>query len=322
MGDFFFGCNIPFSVVESQHFQEFCVALRPAYHPPSRKLLSTHILDEVHDKFCVHVEFEPNSVLLIDGWQNSSSNTKNVTCLLHSSTGEALFLENFDFSGEKETGDKLAEVVEKAKIKAQKEHATKIYAIVSDNASNMKCMGRSVNEWHLTCNSHTGQLLAKDIVPTQVANYVGEVLKAFSSPDAEHHILKQGGRAITLACETRWCSHRDSFVNLMKNLQFMKKVVAENTVKVKPHIFSLLYNEQFVKNVEDCIQLFNPVCNLINKCQSSTASIADAAEEWLKLELPEGYDEAETHLANRRKYALNVYCLAANFLHPQYEGKN
>lgn len=38
LGKLFFGCNIPFSIVESEHFKDFCQALRPAYKPPSRKV--------------------------------------------------------------------------------------------------------------------------------------------------------------------------------------------------------------------------------------------------------------------------------------------
>lgn len=38
LGKLFFGCNIPFSIVESEHFKGFCQAWRPAYKPPSRKV--------------------------------------------------------------------------------------------------------------------------------------------------------------------------------------------------------------------------------------------------------------------------------------------
>jgi hypothetical protein len=43
LGKLFFGCNIPFSVVESVHFKDFCQSLRLAYNPPSRTTLSTRV---------------------------------------------------------------------------------------------------------------------------------------------------------------------------------------------------------------------------------------------------------------------------------------
>uniref|UniRef100_A0A2S2Q393 Uncharacterized protein n=1 Tax=Sipha flava TaxID=143950 RepID=A0A2S2Q393_9HEMI len=43
LGKLFFGCNIPFSVVESVHFKDFCQSLRLAYNSPSRTTLSTRV---------------------------------------------------------------------------------------------------------------------------------------------------------------------------------------------------------------------------------------------------------------------------------------
>ncbi|EFN75512.1 hypothetical protein EAI_03536, partial [Harpegnathos saltator] len=43
---FFFGCNISFSVVESVHFKNFISILNPTYKLPTRKTLSTSILDK------------------------------------------------------------------------------------------------------------------------------------------------------------------------------------------------------------------------------------------------------------------------------------
>lgn len=79
----FFGCNIPFSVVESVHFKEFCQSLRPAYKPPSRTTLSTSVLNKVHDSFCAAIKFHPNSALLIDGWKNEGANTKKVAIVYY-----------------------------------------------------------------------------------------------------------------------------------------------------------------------------------------------------------------------------------------------
>lgn len=74
----FFGCNIPFSIVESEHFKDFCQASRPTYKPPSRKVLSSHLLNEVHNNICSSLRFRSDSVLLIDGWKNEAANTKIV----------------------------------------------------------------------------------------------------------------------------------------------------------------------------------------------------------------------------------------------------
>nr|CAI5839819.1 unnamed protein product [Callosobruchus analis] len=93
--------------------------------------------------------------MIIDGWKNENSNSKNVTVLLHSASGKAVFLENCDFSTEKETGEKLSEIIELSKKIAMDKYGTTVYCVVSDNATNMTKMGRITDILHLTCNSHT-----------------------------------------------------------------------------------------------------------------------------------------------------------------------
>lgn len=55
LGKLFSGCNIPFSVVESVYFKKFCQLLRPACKPPSRTILLTRVLNEIHNTFCVAI---------------------------------------------------------------------------------------------------------------------------------------------------------------------------------------------------------------------------------------------------------------------------
>ena len=47
---FFFGCGIPFNVVESDHFFKFVHKLNPNYKLPSRKTLGGSILGRTYAK--------------------------------------------------------------------------------------------------------------------------------------------------------------------------------------------------------------------------------------------------------------------------------
>lgn len=67
-------------------------------------------------------------------------------------------------TGESETCDKLSKIVDRCVEKAKNMYKTDVYAVVSDNASNMRKMGRNVSLWNSTCNSHTGHLLLKNLV--------------------------------------------------------------------------------------------------------------------------------------------------------------
>ena len=50
VAEFVFGCNLPFAVVEHPLFRAMVETLRPGYKPPSRKTLSSTLLDQVHNK--------------------------------------------------------------------------------------------------------------------------------------------------------------------------------------------------------------------------------------------------------------------------------
>lgn len=50
IAEFFFGNNIPFSVVESSTFRKMVKKFRPSYVPPSRRNLSSKLLDKVNEK--------------------------------------------------------------------------------------------------------------------------------------------------------------------------------------------------------------------------------------------------------------------------------
>ncbi|KAJ8976293.1 hypothetical protein NQ317_001932 [Molorchus minor] len=47
LAKFFLGCNIPFSVVESDNFKNFMKTLQPSYSPPSLQTLSAVLLDKI-----------------------------------------------------------------------------------------------------------------------------------------------------------------------------------------------------------------------------------------------------------------------------------
>ncbi|XP_011685453.1 PREDICTED: uncharacterized protein LOC105448508 [Wasmannia auropunctata] len=134
---FFFGCNIPFNVIESDHFKNFVKALRPAYrlHLPGRKALSSTLLEKEYER-CLKMSkdiINPESVLLIDGWKNTSNNTKTVVTILHNAKGHAAFLNAWDVTSESETSDKLTDIVNKSIQLAMNLYGTTIYAVVSDN---------------------------------------------------------------------------------------------------------------------------------------------------------------------------------------------
>lgn len=202
--------------------------LRPEYVPyiPGRKKLSTTVLDDRH-KF--HVETAnarrpdvQDSVMLIDGWKNSSSNAKTVVTMLHTINTDNIFLQAVDITGSSETGAKLEEIVQESIKIAKEKIGTNVYAVLSDNASNMKLMGNLTNLWHSTCKSHTGNLLAENLVDKNLKTAVLKIIKEFKQADFENYIVGLGGCRMILPCDTRWCSYRNAYKRLIMNLPHKK----------------------------------------------------------------------------------------------------
>jgi hypothetical protein len=151
------------------------------------------------------------------------------------------------------------------------EYNTTVCAM-SDNASVMIKMGDMLKHTisHTTCNSHTANLLAKNVINKTCTEKIINILKEFKHVDIEKKIIAKGGHRIKLPCETRWCSYRDAYLSLINNLQYMKVVAAESDTKgKKSKSTTLLYDEDFLKEVKESIEIFYPNCKLINTCQSA-----------------------------------------------------
>lgn len=228
-----------------------------------------------------------NGVLLIDGWKNSSANTKNVVCTIQTQDGKSIFLHSWDFSELRETGDELVRVIDEAVAMAKDRFNINIYAVVSDNASSMMKMGRLVEVWHTTCHSHSGNLLLKSLVDVKFAESINKLLREFRTPLAERELKRRKGTRIMIACDTRWCSYRDTFRCCLKNLNIMRQLVEEGLVTPKQP--SLLNDSTLSDQLRDSIIIFDPICELVNKCQATHCKIADAAEYWLSLNISVEY---------------------------------
>lgn len=324
MAEFIFGCNVPFNIVESHYFIKFVSTLNSSYKPPTRKTLSTTLLDKVHDKLekeCAEKLRGTDSVLLMDGWKNSANNTKLVVSTIHNANGDFAFLDCADFTSNSETSEELVKAAKHSIQLAQEKYGSKIYAAVTDNAANMISMGKNLPLWNLTCNSHSGNLVAKDIVDKEFADTIRKVLKEYKSSKLEKELTIRGGKRIKLPCDTRWNSYRDSFECFLENVEFMREIAKIDNFNVKPASKEILEDKSIDDKVIGYLTTFNPICKLVNSCQQLTCNIADAIEEWLSLRFPSHDAAREDILNNRLKKVIHPIGLAANYLHPVYQGQ-
>lgn len=338
MAEFFYGCNVPFNASESKYFKNFVHALRPSYDIPHRKKLSGILLDKTNEKMerenaKLVEQMGKKATLLIDGWQNSSANKHQVVTMLATANDQKMMLESYDTSGIRDTAENIAEIVRKSVDLAKNRYDAEVYACVTDDARNMTSMGTKSGLLFTTCNAHTGNLLAGDILKSskhaQIMAKVLVVQKDFRRPPLQSRLLAADGKKSVLCCVTRWTSQRGAAVSFINNLSCMKKVAADcdaelendkNAIRPKAGVSQLLFNENFIESVKMLIALLDPVAELTNFCQKSNVSIADAVEKWLDLL---ANDKLEKYVKERCKQSnvFNNVTMTANFLHPEYRGK-
>lgn len=110
LGLMIFGCNLPFTIVESVHFISFVNALDPNYKIPCRQTVASSILDKCYfnaqaRERCQQTE---KATLISDGWKNDGNQTKLIVTMAKiRSTGKEILIKSYDLSADKVDSDKV-----------------------------------------------------------------------------------------------------------------------------------------------------------------------------------------------------------------------
>ena len=147
VAEFVFGCNLPFSVVEHPLFRTLVETLRPGYRPPSRKTLSSTLLDQEHNKLhsTMRGKLEGKTVTMQqDGWStlhNDPVISTSVTC-----EGNGYFIDAQYSGANAKTAEYCQEMLLKSKTFAENTYGCKVKTIVTDNARNMSKMREALEK--------------------------------------------------------------------------------------------------------------------------------------------------------------------------------
>lgn len=135
LGVMIFGCNLPFSLVDSQLFKNFVYLLDPSYNIPSSKTLKTTVLNRIFEKFSKYLkqENEAKGTLMVDGWKNKSSNSKTVTTMIKPRFAKEIFLKSYDFSMLSENHENILEMMEDSKTIAKQMHNIDLDSVCTDH---------------------------------------------------------------------------------------------------------------------------------------------------------------------------------------------
>lgn len=330
LAKFFFGCSIPYKVVEDEYFLDLVKALcniKFQYKPPCRQTLATTFLHNLHDDMVIErkrVLHGRPCVMLVDGWKNKSNNKKNLVCTIRNINTPQTFLTCSDISLEKEDGQTLAAILSEAIKFAKEKYDADVFAIVTDNDSKIVCGARLTLDTHdqpliqSTCSSHSGNLLIKSFVDNSFTECIRSICTTFRDPKLESLLLRQGGTKLKNYPDTRFCYVRDTSQSIIKNLVHLRNVALIEDVEINDRVFENLFNNEFKDRLSNMINVVTPICVLINECQDPQCNVADATQKWLSLQVPT--TEYNIILQARIKKAVWPVGYAANLLHPIYQG--
>lgn len=92
--------------------------------------------------------------------------------------------------------------------------------------------------------------------------------------------------------------------------------VTDQGITIDATVLQLMFDGNFLKQVDDGITLLDIMFTLINKCQQNKFSIADKAEDWLLLKSLNGCPELEKILVRDKNiFLLLTACLQTSYIH-------
>ncbi|XP_064475346.1 uncharacterized protein LOC135389209 [Ornithodoros turicata] len=346
-----YSSNTPFAVVENEYWRELFNLVRPSYPLPSRYLLSGPLLDAEFQRARIHVEELLKSAsyltLLTDGWTNIRGESI-VNFIV--ATPEPQFYKCVDTGNNRHTATYIS-----SEIRAVIESlgSSKVVAVVTDNASNMKAACDLVTQHypHVTaigCAAHGLNLLMNDLMgldtlrelnkqAREVIEYVkrSHIVAATFKQKQESNDGEGNSVTLKLPSKTRWAGVTLSLESLARNKMALKETVIIEDLKVKKSVRQTVLDEKdFWSRVNSALSLLNTISSCIASAESNMALLSDVPclfhrirEDFdSKLEsslLTRSEQEAASDIIRRRKnFCVQPIHYAANVLDPRYEGKN
>lgn len=195
VGEFFYACNIPFSVAEHPAFKCLLETLRPGYKGPNRKNLGGDILNVIYEK-CLTKNKKfldgKSATLVQDGWSSNHNDPVIASCI--SVEGNIVYMSSVYTGDNKKTSDYCKQLAEDSILQAENDFNCQIKSFVSDNENKMKKARNDLQIAHADdnfisygCAAHYLNLAGQDITSkagvNSIIKQVVEVQKYFRN----HH---------------------------------------------------------------------------------------------------------------------------------------
>ncbi|CAG9840199.1 unnamed protein product [Diabrotica balteata] len=288
--------SAPHSITENEDWKLFFKKIRPSYTLPSRYMLSNRLLTEEYERVEVQVNDKikqaDNLSLQCDGWSNLR-NESVINFIV--TTPEPLFVKSVLTKAEKHT----AEYITKLMVEVLEEYGPKkFFAIVTDNAKNMRKAVRQCEEMypHLVsygCLAHTLHLLCSDILKlSSIETHLSHIIhivktinqcQVLRAQFTEIRNEMKCGVSLSLPVKTRWGSHVKCLQDLTKCKSVLQRLAISPDKTIQDRIRSAkanLLDEGFWINSSALVELLKPITEAITRLEGDSSSIHLTISSW------------------------------------------
>jgi len=344
-----YSSGVALSITENPYLKEHYKQLRPSYELPSRYRLSNPLLNKEYDRIQVKVAqklAEADSLTLMsDGWTDIRGNPLiNIIFV----TPQPVFVKAVETTS-RHTGEYIAKILS---TEIESVGASKVQAVVTDNASNMKLAWKLLKDKypHLVtfgCLAHGLNLLAKDINNIESIKNVIGICKTIINFFSNHHVANQTLKKIqkekdgkesvlSLPIETRWGSTARCLDSLLKSQSSLQSTAVEKEVsKLLPSDLRLkiLDNDGFWRSVQEAHGILQPISEAIRRLEGDKPNLSEVYDILRNLvsqikskfpfsQLSSEEQEGVTNILQKRvAFCSHPIQLAANLLDPRSRGQ-
>lgn len=338
----------PLSLLEHELWQDVFRKLNPTYCPPSRRVLSSTLLNAEYTEMQSNVaeKLRGASVLhlAIDGWSNLR-NESILNIILYGP--EPYFHKFIEPKTNRHSAEYLCEEISKV---FEELTPSKFFAVISDNAANMVKCGRLISAKYkqtiwIGCLAHTLHLLIGDILKlTSIRNhfsYIVEIIRSIQKSQiliAEFRKIadeKSMDVSLHLPVKTRWGSYLNCIESFLKSKVILQNLVINinnnnDFLHLTIHRAKIL-NEDEWSNMEKLKTLLEPIVKWITKLEGDYCVIHLAHKALEEIEdnlnnsnskdiLKNDSDGLMIKFLDRKKNALKPIHFAAAILDPNNRG--
>lgn len=268
----FYACNTPFRVVENHEFRDALKALRPAYAPPSRRLIANELLDEVYDEVKSNLtkSLKGKEVVVVqDGW----SLNQNQPVIAHSlQCGTRTYFFDATYTGTNtKSAEYCFELLEKSIVNCEIQNECKVIGVVTDNCSVMVKLRELISEKYPNlfvygCNAHYLNCVGVKMTPSKKIEDIITIQKYFKN----HHfpstaLTESKGKRPVIPTDTRWNSQIECIDNFLENHAQYLNILRKNPQQFDPKVSSLIKSTELYDDATQWRSVAEPVARALDK---------------------------------------------------------